>query len=109
MIYQAGDLHFDFQPRMNAAYSDDLIHWKKVDNSFPLFLRGEAGNWDQGAIWWGEILPWENKLYMFYEGWGSLGFTPSRDSDYYYPGRSQLGRSSCTTNKFLKWAGISNQ
>ena len=104
MIYQAGDSHFDFHPRMNAAYSDDLIHWKKVSNPFPLFLRGESGNWDQGAIWWGEILPWENKLYMFYEGWGTLGFTPVRNSDYYYPGRSQIGRSSCTTNQFLRWA-----
>ncbi|MCK5851962.1 hypothetical protein KAH27_02940 [bacterium] len=104
MVYQAGDSHFDFHPRMNAAYSDDLTHWEKVNSPFPLFLRGESGNWDQGAIWWGEILPWENKLYMFYEGWGSLGFTPVRNSDYYYPGRSQLGRSSCTTNQFLKWA-----
>ncbi len=104
MIYQGGDSHFDFQPRMNAAYSDDLIHWNKVDNPFPLFLRGESGNWDQGAIWWGETIPCKNKLYMFYEGWGSLGFTPVRNSDYYYPGHSQIGRACCTTNQFLKWA-----
>ncbi|RLD12284.1 MAG: hypothetical protein DRI44_01215 [Chlamydiae bacterium] len=65
MIYQGGDSHFDFQPRMNAAFSDDLIHWKKINNPFPLFLRGESGNWDQGAIWWGETLPLGNMLYMF--------------------------------------------
>jgi len=94
-----------------------MIHSSKtVINSFlhsstlapldqiPLFLRGEAGSWDQGAIWWGEVLPWKNKLYMFYEGWGSLGFTPSRNSNYYYPGHSQIGRADCTTNQFLEWA-----
>ena len=44
MIYQGGDTHFDFQPRFHAASSDDLIHWTKVKNERPLFLRGDAGN-----------------------------------------------------------------
>ena len=103
MIYQAGDSHFDFQPRMHAAFSKNLILLEKVKNDFPLFLRGEEGNWDQGAIWWGEILNWNNQLFMFYEGWGSIGFSPVRNNSYYFPGHSQIGRACCSTERFLQW------
>ncbi len=103
MIYQGGDTHFDFQPRFHAAYSDDLINWTKVKNDRPLFLRGEAGNWDQGAIWWGTAIIWNEKIYIIYEGWGSLGYAPNRNSSYYYPARSQIGMASCTVKEFLNW------
>ncbi len=104
MIYQDGDTHFDFQPRFHAAYSDDLIHWTKVKNETPLFLRGESGNWDQGAIWWGSALIANEKIYIIYEGWGTLGFAQNRNSSYYFPGGSQIGMAECSVEEFLKWA-----
>ena len=104
MIYQGDDVHFDFDPRFHAAVSDDLIHWRKIVNDKPMFLRGQSGNWDQGAIWWGETLQWDGSLYMLYEGWGSHGYEADRETSYYSGGKSQLGLASCSTRKFLEWS-----
>ncbi len=93
---------------LHAAYSDDLTNWKKVVNCKPLFLRGETASWDQGAIWWADTFPWSGKLYMLYEGWGSVGYTPFRDTNYYSEGHSQLGLAIATTNDFLDWSGLNN-
>ncbi|MEA1981683.1 MAG: hypothetical protein U9N54_12035, partial [candidate division Zixibacteria bacterium] len=96
MIYQAG-WTYDYQKRFHSAYSDDLTNWTKVINCKPLFLRGEEASWDQGAIWWGETISWNDKLYMLYEGWGSVGYTASRDTQYYSGGHSQLVLAIVTT------------
>lgn len=106
MVYQGSDTHWDFPYRFHAAWSSDLLRWNKVCSDRPLFTRGEAGTWDQGAIWQGEVLPWEGKLYLFYEGWGSEEMTHLRNRPYYPGGCSQLGLAVCDQRDFLQWAGV---
>lgn len=108
MIYQAGDIHYDYHARFHAAYSDNLTNWTKVVNCKPLFLRGETASWDQGAIWWGDTFLWNDKLYMLYEGWGSVGYSSERDTAYYSAGHSQLGLAIANTNDFLDWSGLNS-
>jgi hypothetical protein len=105
MTYQGSRRHFDFSNRFHVAYSDDLIHWTKVDNDLPLFERGAYGEWDQGGIWYGEIFESGDKLYLYYEGWGIEGDIPDRDVPY-FSGGSQTGAASVSTSDFLKWTGI---
>ena len=85
--------------------SDDLIHWTKVENDQPLFTRGKAGQWDQGAVWFCEIFEYGDNLYLYYEGWGRKGYVPNRD-EAYFSGQSRVGAASCSKADFLKWCGI---
>ena len=64
MVYQGSDRHFDFPDRFHVAYSDDLLTWTKVQNTRPFFERGDAGRWDQGGIWFGEVFELDGTLYM---------------------------------------------
>lgn len=104
MLYQCSSRNFDYPERFHCAYSSDLIHWNKVNNTKPLFTRGKAGEFDQGAIWTGPVIENNGSLYMYYEGWGS--FTNDdlrRDTPYYAGGNSRVGIASCTTTDFLNW------
>ncbi len=102
MIYQGSDHHFDFPDRFHAAYSDDLIHWTKVDNDFPMMTRGPWGEWDQGAIWYGEVFEYRDTLYMLYEGWGCYCIPEDRDVPY-FPGNSRTGIAQVPVEDFLYW------
>lgn len=102
MIYQGSDRHFDFPDRMHAAYSDDLINWTKVDNDFPMFTRGHLGDWDQGAIWYGEVFEYQDSLYMLYEGWGCYCIPDDVDVAY-WPGNSRTGIARTSVEDFLLW------
>jgi hypothetical protein len=103
MIYQGSDTFIDFPDRFHAAYSDDLIHWTKVDNDFPLMTRGSLGDWDQGGIWYGEVFEYKDSLYMLYEGWGCYCIPEDRDIPY-FPGNSRTGIAKVSTADFLLWA-----
>ncbi|WP_233530379.1 MULTISPECIES: exo-alpha-sialidase [Bacteroides] len=106
MIYQGSTRHFDFPERFHVAYSDDLLNWTKVNNTKPFFKRGEAETWDQGGIWFGEVLEYGDKLYMYYEGWGCEGAVPDRDYPYFGGGHSTTGCASVSKGEFLKWCGL---
>lgn len=106
MVYQGSDHHFDFPDRFHVAYSDDLLNWTKVQNSQPFFERGDAGRWDQGGIWFGEVFEFDGTLYMYYEGWGCEGSVPDRDEPYFAGGHSSTGCASVGKEDFLKWCGI---
>ena len=103
--YQGSSNVYDFPDRFHIATSDDLIHWTKVDNDQPLFTRGSAGQWDQGAIWFCEIFEYEDMLYLYYEGWGRPGYVTNRDKAY-FSGNSCVGAASCSKADFLKWCGL---
>ncbi|WP_375727515.1 hypothetical protein [Saccharicrinis sp. FJH62] len=105
MTYQGSRRYFDFPNRFHIAYSDDLIHWTKVDNDKPLFERGDYGKWDQGGIWYGEIFEFEDKLYLYYEGWGQDGIVADRDVAY-FSGGSQTGAAWVLTSDFIEWTGL---
>lgn len=107
MVYQGSDQHFDFPDRFHVALSDDLIHWTKVQNPQPFFERGAAGRWDQGGIWFGEVIEVDDMLYMYYEGWGCEGYVPDRDEPYFAGGHSSTGCASVSKAAFLKWCGLS--
>lgn len=109
LFYQAGTRNPDFPGRFHVAYSDDLLHWTKVQNAQPLFTRGPRGTWDQGAIWAPSVFEWEGMLYMYYEGWGVEGEVPNRDEQYFLDkvgGHSQVGIAVCPKEDFLKWCGL---
>ncbi len=103
--YQGSSNHYDFPDRFHIAMSDDLIHWTKVKNDQPLFARGSRGAWDQGGIWFCEIIEHEDMLYMYYEGWGREGYVENRDEPY-FSGRSCIGAASASKEDFLKWCGL---
>ena len=103
--YQGSSNVYDFPDRFHIAMSDDLIHWTKVQNDQPLFTRGKAGQWDQGAIWFCEIFEHGDNLYLYYEGWGRKGYVPNRD-EAYFSGQSRVGAASCSKTDFLKWCGL---
>ncbi|MCM1177175.1 MAG: hypothetical protein NC308_06210 [Clostridium sp.] len=103
--YQGSSKHYDFPDRVHIAMSEDLIHWQKVDNSKPFFSRGKAGQWDQGAIWFPEVIEHDDMLYLYYEGWGRTGYVPNRNEPY-FSGRSCIGVASCSKKEFLSWCGI---
>ena len=106
MVYQASAVHFDYPDRFHAAHSTDLINWTRVANPLPLFERGEPGEWDQGAIWFGEVFEHAERLYMLYEGWGRRGSGFNRDRAYAKPGRSQTGIASTSVSRFVEWCGL---
>lgn len=103
--YQGSSNSYDFPDRFHIAMSDDLIHWTKVDNDQPLFTRGSAGAWDQGAIWFCEIFEYEDMLYLYYEGWGKYGYVEDRNAPY-FSGNSRVGAASCSKADFLRWCGL---
>lgn len=103
LIYQCSTTHGDFPERFHAAYSDDLVHWTKAANTKPLFVRGKLGEWDQGAIWTGEVLEHNGSLYIYYEGWGKEGMVQDRNKDYFQEGRSEVGIARASVADFLEW------
>ena len=106
MIYQGSPCHDDFPARFHVAMSDDLIHWTKVKNDKPFFSRGDRGAWDQGAIWAPEVFEVDGTLYMYYEGWGTVGDVDNRDKKYFTPGHSEIGIATCSKEDFLEWCGL---
>ena len=44
-------------------------------------------------------------LYLYYEGWGRVGYVENRDQPY-FSGRSCIGAASASKADFLKWCGI---
>lgn len=103
--YQGSSNSYDFPDRFHIAMSDDLIHWEKVVNDRPLYTRGSPGEWDQGGIWFCEIIEYEGMLYMYYEGWGRKGYVDDRDKPYFV-GCSSIGAASVSKEEFLKWCGL---
>jgi len=106
LAYQAGANNTDFPERFHVAWSDDLLHWTKVNNPKPFFTRGARGQWDQGAIWAPAIFEYGDSLYLYYEGWGREGAVQNRDRMYFMPAHSQVGIASCKTSDFLSWCGL---
>lgn len=112
MVYSESATHSDYPERFHCAYATDaelqaMTPWHKVVNSKPFFLRGNAGQWDQGAMWTGDVLETSvggtNYLYMYYEAWGKQGAVKDRNDDYFSGAHSQLGVAKVSTADFLNW------
>ncbi len=87
MIYAGDDKYMDYPPFFGIAFSYDLINWHRSTQN-PIFSRSPKGEWDDGGIWFAEIFPYKDKLYMYYEGWGG---GESHEKEYGPGGHSQIG------------------
>lgn len=114
MVYSVSATHGDYPERLHCAWTTDaglqnLQPWHKVVNNTPFFMRGHIGQWDQGAMWTGDIIEVTEGstkyLYMYYEAWGKQGTVVDRDVEYFAGGHSQIGIAKVSTQAFLEWAG----
>ncbi len=87
MLYCGDNKYIDYPPHFGIAFSHDLITWHRSTKN-PVFSRGEKGEWDEGAIWYGQLYEYKNKWYLWYEGWGGAA---SAEREYAPGGRSQIG------------------
>jgi hypothetical protein len=87
MFYAGDDKYRDYPPYFGVAFSYDLVHWYRGTQN-PVFSRGKKGAWDDGGIWFPEVFPYKNKLYLYYEGWGG---GESHEKEYGTGGHSQIG------------------
>lgn len=67
MLYAGDDETRDEPEAFGLARSSDLVHWARYPYN-PIFRCGQAGSWDDGAIWFGTVFAWGDFLYLFYEG-----------------------------------------
>jgi hypothetical protein len=69
MLYAAsGDPKLRDKPvGFGLARSSNLIQWERYPHN-PVFHTGDPGTWDDGAIWFGTVFEWEERLYLMYEG-----------------------------------------
>lgn len=70
MTYGGCSEYLDYPTAIGLARSTDLIHWERYPHN-PIFIRGEAGTWDEGALWFPTVRKINGKYFMWYEGTGT--------------------------------------
>jgi len=70
-----------------------LVHWTKYPGN-PIFSRGEAGAWDEGAIWFTTVEKINGRYYMWYEGYGGGTARTKAYGSYLKGGKSQVGMAT---------------
>jgi len=89
------------------AHKANLQSWERYSQN-PVFLRGSAGTWDEGALWSPTVLKVNNEWYMFYEGagsdsaGGSSNSNGARDDDYYQYSSTNFSRIGLAKDNSLK-------
>ncbi len=99
MIYCGSDRYDDYPYHSGLATSCDLIHWQKYENN-PIFLRGEEGEWDEGAIWFTTVENINGIYYMWYEGYGGGTARWEPYGAYLKGGKSQVGMATLEADYF---------
>ena len=82
MTYAACERFLDYPESIGLARSKDLINWERYPQN-PIFKRGDAGTWDEGALWFASVRKIDNRYLMWYEGTGTgLGMVsePAREA-----------------------------
>ncbi|MBN1938404.1 MAG: hypothetical protein JW843_02385 [Candidatus Aminicenantes bacterium] len=90
MMYCGSDRFDDYPPAAGLAVSRNLRHWKKYEGN-PIFERGEAGAWDEGAVWFPTVRKVNGRYWMWYEGYGGGTSRIEPYGDYLTAARSQIG------------------
>ena len=70
MTYSGCRRFDDYPEAFGLAKSKDLVHWDRFPDN-PILHRGNAGEWDEGAIWFPTIYKHDDKFYLWYEGSGA--------------------------------------
>ncbi len=70
MTYAACERFLDYPESIGLARSRDLINWDRYPHN-PIFERGDAGTWDEGALWFATIRKLDGRYMMWYEGAGT--------------------------------------
>ncbi len=100
MMYCGSDRHNDYPPAAGVATSKDLIHWTKFAHN-PVFWRGDAGDWDEGAIWFTTVEKIKGRYYMWYEGYGGGKARTEPYGSYLKGGKSQVGLATLDAPYFF--------
>lgn len=82
MIYGGCPVFADYPVAFGLAKSEDLVNWERYPMN-PVLSRGEAGEWDEGAIWFGTVYKNGDTRYLWYEGTGAglgTGTTQARQA-----------------------------
>jgi len=87
----------DYPDHFGLARSRDLVNWEKHPE--PVFRRGEAGQWDDGGIWVGDVAHVGETYYLWYEGRGA---GRSRSEEYAPGGYSQIGLATLGADRFAQ-------
>jgi predicted GH43/DUF377 family glycosyl hydrolase len=93
MIYCGSDRNKDYPWNAGLATSRDLVHWDKYPGN-PIFSRGEAGAWDEGAIWFTTVEKIGDRYYLWYEGYGGGTSRTEAYGSYLKGGKSQVGMAT---------------
>jgi hypothetical protein len=72
LFFTKGTVQGDYLP--GIALSEDGIHWTRKDEEIGISLSKEG--WDSQTLCYPSLLPWKDKIYMFYNGnnMGADGF-----------------------------------
>jgi len=70
MTYGGCAHYLDYPENIGLARSIDLIHWERYTDN-PVFIRGEQGSWDEGALWFPTVRKFGGRYMMWYEGAGT--------------------------------------
>ena len=71
----------------------------KYENN-PIFSKGEAGDWDEGAIWFTTVQKINGIYYMWYEGYGGGTARVEPYGTYLKGGKSQIGIATLEAEYF---------
>ncbi len=70
MTYAACSKYIDYPESIGLARSPDLLEWERYQGN-PIFTRGDAGSWDEGAVWFPTVRKFGDSYVMWYEGAGT--------------------------------------
>jgi predicted GH43/DUF377 family glycosyl hydrolase len=100
MMYCGSDRNKDYPFHAGLATSRDLFHWTKYPSN-PIFSRGDAGEWDEGAIWFTTVERINGRYYMWYEGYGGGTARTVPYGSYLKGGKSQVGMATLDAPYFF--------
>lgn len=99
MVYCGSDRFDDYPWHAGLATSRDLRHWTKYAGN-PIFARGAAGAWDEGAIWFTTVERIGEVYYLWYEGYGGGTARTEAYGSYLQGGKSQIGLATLRADYF---------
>ena len=79
MTYGGCSRFDDYPVAFGLARSTDLMKWDRYPDN-PIMERGNPGEWDEGAVWFGTVYKHKDTYYLWYEGCGAGFGTDSEEA-----------------------------